>query len=181
MNRGLVALVLGVGLVCGSASVRAADDAKIIQKTSDSVALASSAVGEARLAINQGKKLVMQVPADSPAGRDVQQVLLAASKCWDSSLLALSDAKKAEGKVKGAQTEGVRQDYALLSSTASKVALAGAKVVQTSISYIAAVAAKDGANAVVARVAFQDALEGFGHVEQAFDKVKRLLKKKYSK
>ena len=181
MNRGLFALVLGAGLICGGASARAADDGKTIQKTSDSVASASSAIGEARVAINQGKKLVAQIPAESPAGQDVQQVLLVASRCWDASLLALSDAKKAANKASGAKTEGIKQDYALLSSTASEVALAGAKVVQTSISYLAAVASRDESSAVVARVAFQDAVDGFGRVEQAFNKLKRLLKKKYSK
>jgi len=102
-------------------------------------AAASSAVRDARFAIEKGKKLVLQVPADSDLGKEIEQVLTQASQSWDAALLALSDAKKSSAKVGSAKNEAIAKDYKLLATSTASLALAGAKSVQASIFFIESV------------------------------------------
>jgi hypothetical protein len=153
---------------------------QLLRAANNSVAAASSAVQEARFAIEKGKKLVLQVPADSDLGKEIEQVLTQASQSWDAALLALSDAKKSAAKVGSAKNEAIAKDYKLLATSTSSLALSGAKSVQASIFFIESVAGNTDSIGV-ARVAVQDALVGAEKVEKRCNQVKVLIAKKYSK
>jgi hypothetical protein len=152
----------------------------LLRSANDSIAAASSAVQNARFAIEKGKKLVLQIPADSDLGKEVELVLVQASQSWDAALLSLSDAKKSASKISSARTQAIAKDYKLLATSTSNLALSGAKSVQASIFFIESVAGNTDAIGV-ARVAVQDALAGAKKVEEGANRVRMLILKKYSK
>jgi hypothetical protein len=146
-----------------------------------SIMLAEAAVEQARVAIEDGKQLVAQIPADSAVIYEVKEMLVAASENWAVAVNALKGSKESASKITSASSLEVAQDYKLLASVNSKVALSGAKVVQTGLIFVDAAASNKSEALDVIRIAMQDSLAAASQVQFNYERVKALILEKYSK
>ena len=184
MNRQkCVALMVGVGLAFfGASRVRAAEGAgAMLDEANQSIAAASAAVENARAAIENGKQLLARIPDDSALLPEVKEVLVAAAANWKQAVKALEGAKASAARISKASTPEVAGDYKLLAEVNAEVALAGAKVVDTGLLFVKAVADNKTESLGVIRMAMQDALASASQVEFNYERVKALVAKKYSK
>jgi len=185
MNRqGCIALLASVGFVfCGALNVHAAAGGadQLSSEANQSIAIASQAVEEARSAIEMGKRLVAMIPADSELQGEVKEMLVAASENWTLAISALEGAKESAARIPTASSQEIAGDYKLLATVNAGVALAGAKVVQTGLLFIEAVANDKTEALGIIRMAMQDALAAASQVEFNYERVKTLVAEKYSK
>ena len=145
------------------------------------IAKAEAEVEKARIAIENGKQLIAQIPTDSPFMPDVAQVVEAASENWKIAIDSLKGAKESGLKIDSATNQSIANDYALLAKVNAGVALSGAKVVQIALTYIDAIA-NDRTEALdIIRTAMQDALASSSQVQFNYERVKTLIAQKYSK
>ena len=147
----------------------------------EAIAKADAEVEKARVAIENGKLLIAEIPADSPFMPDVAQVVEAASENWKIAIDSLKGAKESISKINSATNESVANDYALLARVNAGVALSGAKVVQISLTYIDAIANNRTEALDIIRTAMQDALASSSQVQFNYERVKTLIAQKYSK
>ena len=184
MNRkNCIALMAGAGLFfCGVLNARSVEGTgQLVLDADQSISVAASAVEEARASIENGKSLVAMIPADSELGDEVKQMLVAAAENWSMAVDALAGAKESAAKIQGATSMELAQDYKLLATVNAGVALSGAKVVQTGLLFIEAVAGNKTESLDIIRMAMQDALAAASQVEFNYERVKTLVAEKYSK
>jgi len=184
MNRqGCIALLASVGfVVCGALNVHAIEGVdQLSSEANQSVAVASQAVEEARSSIELGKRLVAMIPADSEFQEEVKEMLVAASENWNLAIKALEGAKASASRISTASNLEIAGDYKLLATVNAGVALAGAKVVQTGLLFVEAVANNKAESLGVIRMAMQDELAAASQVEFNYERVKTFIAEKYSK
>ena len=184
MNRQkCVALMAGV-VFCGVLSVRAGaveGAGMMLDEANQSIAAASVAVEDARAAIEKGKQLITQIPADSELLPEVKEILVAAAENWKLAVAALDGAKESAARITTASTQEIAGDYKLLATVNAGVAMSGAKVVQTGLLFVEAVAHDKTESLGIIRMAMQDALAATSQVEFNYERVKTLVAEKYSK
>ena len=183
MNRlSCAVLMMGACLFfCGS-DVRASDNnEELFASANQSVNAARDAVEEARVSIEKGKALLEKIPADSEYSEEVTAVISAISKHWNTSVDALASAEKITPRILKTKNEGLAGDYKLLTSLSSGVALSGARVVQTGILFVDAVANNKTEALGIIRKVLADALATSDEVDQNYDRTKKLIMQKYSK
>ncbi len=178
-----VTLVIAGAAVCGFSNVALAeqDIDQMLAEANQSVVVAEAAVEQARAAIENGKQLVIQIPADSPLSNEVTEMLRAASENWTVAVGALEGAKLSASKISSASSAGVAADYKVLAVASSKVARSGANVVQTGLVFVEAVASDKSEALGVIRTAMQDSLAAASKVQFGYERVKALVFEKYSK
>ncbi len=184
MNRqGCIALMAGAGLfLCGVMNARSLEGTdQLLSEANESIAIAASAIEEARASIENGKALVAMIPADSELGDEVKQLLVAAAENWSMAVDALAGAKESAAKIQEASGQEIAQDYKLLATVNAGVALSGAKVVQTGLLFIESAAGNKTESLDIIRMAMQDALAAASQVEFNYERVKTLIAEKYSK
>jgi len=184
MNRqSCIAFMVVAGCVFGGISgARAGDGAdQLISEANEAIALAAEAVDEARAAIENGKQLISMIPSDSVMLAEVADMLQAASDNWGLAVVALEGAKQSATKISSAATSGIAQDYKLLATVNAGVALSGAKVVQTGLLFVDAVAHDKIESLDIIRLAMQDSLAAASQVQFNYERIKSLIAKKYSK
>jgi uncharacterized protein YunC (DUF1805 family) len=184
MNRqGCIALLASVGFVfCGALNVHAVDGAdQLSSEANQVIAVASQAVEDARSSIEMGKRLVAMIPADSEFQGEVKEMLVAASENWNLAIKALEGAKASASRISTASSLEIAGDYKLLATVNAGVALAGARVVQTGLDFVEAVANNKTESLGIIRMAMQDGLAAASQVEFNYERVKTLIAKKYSK
>ncbi len=180
MKRHTFVALLVAGLAVGGA--RGAQDVdQLVADANQSIIVAEAAVEQARAAIENGKQLVVQIPADSALSGEVTEMLLAASENWAVAVSALEGAKKSAAKISLAPSSDVAADYKVLAEASSKVALSGANVVQTGLVFVEAVASEKSEALGVIREAMQDSLAASSQVQFGYERVKALILEKYSK
>lgn len=184
MNRSrCIALMVIAGLGLGSISnvLGASGTDQMVAEANNSIAVAASAVEEARASIANAKELLAMIPADSPLINEVTKMLGAAKENWAMAVSALDGAKSSASKIASATSAEIAQDYKLLASVNASVAVSGAKVVQTGMLYIDA-AANDRTEALdIIRTAMDDSLEAAAQVQLNYERVKGFIADKYSK
>ncbi len=183
-RQSCMALILAFGLVfIGGLSVVQADEAidQLVNDANESIAIAAAEVEEARIAIENGKQLMTQIPTDSELIGEVKQMLFEVSKEWELAINALEGAKQGASKIVSASNEEIARDYKLLATVNSGVALAGAKVVQTGLLFVDAVANNKTESLDIIRMAMQDSLAATSQVRFNYERVKALIAEKYSK
>lgn len=179
-----VALMVAAGLAFGGFSCVAHADEAVDQMVDDvnkSIMVAEAAVEQARVAIEGGKQLVAQIPADSALIGEVKEMLMAASENWTVAVAALEGAKESASKIASASSAEVAKDYKLLATVNSRVALSGAKVVQTGLLFVDAVASNKSEALDIVRMAMQDSLAAASQVQFNYERIKSLILEKYSK
>ncbi|MCF7863203.1 MAG: hypothetical protein K9L89_00240 [Kiritimatiellales bacterium] len=185
MNRqSCIAMMVAAGFVFGGVpnTARAAEGAEaLVSSANESIAAASVAMDEARAAIENGKQLVAQIPADSAQLGEVKSMLLAASDNWNLSVAALKGAKESAAKITSASSTAIAKDYALLAKVNAGLALSGAKVVQTGLLFVDAVSNNKTEALDIIRMAMQDSLAAASQVQFNYERVKTLIAEKYSK
>lgn len=184
MNRhSCISLIMVAGLVFGGMGVVRAEEGtdQLLRDAKKAIAAAEVAVEQARVAIEKGKHQVVQIPSDSELSDEVNQMLVAALESWSVTISALNGAKDSAAKIGTASSEKLAQDYALLSTVNSGVALSGAKVVQTGLLFIDAAASNKTEALDVIRMAMQDSLAAASQVQFNYERVKTHIAKKYSK
>lgn len=154
---------------------------QLVAEANESISVAASAVEESRAAIERGKQLIATIPADSEAIEEVTETLKAIKKNWTLAISALDGAKESAFKISSASTAEIAQDYKLLAAVNASVALSGAKVVQTGILFVDAVANEKAEALGVIREAMQDSLAASDQVQFNYERVKSLIAQKYSK
>lgn len=172
-----------VGLILGSTvGVSRAEESadQLVGKANESIAAATSAVEEARTAIENGKQLLELIPADSELIGEITQMIAAASSNWKVAITALDGAKESAAKIPTASSAELAQDYALLSTVNAGVALSGAKVVQTGLLFVDAVANNKTEALDIIRMAMQESLAAASQVQFNYERVKTLIAEKYS-
>ncbi|WP_136062838.1 hypothetical protein [Pontiella sulfatireligans] len=175
----MVAATVGFGGIAGVARADQAMD-QLASDANKSIMVAEVAVDQARIAIENGKQLVAVIPADSPLMSEVKQMLMAAAENWSIAVDSLSGAKESASKISTASNIEVAKDYKLLAQVNSRVALSGAKVVQTSLLFVDAVAGNKGEALDIIRMAMQDSLAATSQVQFNYERVKALILGKYS-
>lgn len=184
MNRsswiGLM-VVAGLGLGCVMNVSGAPSTSQLVSEASKSIKAAEVAVEEARAAIGNAKQLLATIPADSPLMGEVTDILKKTKENWTLAVSSLEGAKESASKISAATSIGVAQDYQLLAKVNAGVALSGAKVVQTSMMFIEAVANNKTEALDVIRVAVNNSLEAAEQVELNYERVKAFIADKYSK
>lgn len=184
MNRqSCITFMVVAGCVFGGISgVRAGEGAdQLLNEANESIALAAEAIEEARAAIENGKQLIGMIPSNSVMIVEVADMLQAASDNWGLSVVALEGAKQSASKISSAVTPGIAQDYKLLATVNAGVALSGAKVVQTGLLFVDAVAHDKTESLDIIRLAMRDSLVASSQVQFNYERVKSLIAKKYSK
>jgi hypothetical protein len=184
MNRhSCIALMMVMGLAFGTGTNVQAEDAtaKLVADANKSIAAATAAVEEARVAIENGKQLVVLIPADSVLISEVKEMLQASSDNWVLAVAALEGAKESSSKIASASSEELAQDYKLLATVNAGVALSGAKVVQTGLLFVEAAAHNKTEALDIIRMAMQDSLVAASQVQFNYERVKDLISSKYSK
>ena len=184
MNRqGCIALMAVAGLVfSGVLSAHSGEGTdQLLSEANEAIAIAAVAVEEARVAIEEGKQLVTQIPEDSVLASEVKEMLVAAAENWSVAIVALKGAKESASKILEASSQEIAQDYKLLATVNAGVALSGAKVVQTGLLFVEAAAGNKTESLDIIRMAMQDALAAASQVEFNYERVKTLIAGKYSK
>ena len=183
-RRSCIAMMVVAGVVLGGGLnvARAIEGADaLVSSANKSIAAAAAAVDEARAAIENGKQLVALIPADSPLTGEVKAMLQAASENWSVAVAALEGAKESAAKIASASSAEVALDYKLLATVNSGVALSGAEVVKTGLSFVEAVAGNKTEALDIIRMAMQDSLAAASQVQFNYERVKTLIAGKYSK
>lgn len=185
MNRNsciALAVVAGFGLG-GVLNVAVAGEGvdQLVADANKSIAVAAAAVDEARIAIENGKQHVATIPADSEVIGEVAEKLKAIKANWTMAVSALDGAKESASKISSASSPEIAQDYKLLATVNAGVALSGAKVVQTGILFVEAVANNRAEALDVIREAMQGSLAAASQVQLNYERVKSLIAEKYSK
>lgn len=184
MNRNsCIALAVVSGLVfCGVLNADAGRSVGQLEaEAGKSIAVASDAVEEARVAIQNGKQFVAMIPEDSAALDEVAQMLGDIKENWTLALSALDGAKESASKISSASSPGIAQDYKLLATVNASIALSGAKVVQTGLLFVDAVAHDKAESLDIIREAMQDSLAAASQIQFNYERVKSLIAEKYSK
>ncbi len=184
MNRSsciALMMVAGIGLggVWNVAGAEKVD--QLVLDANRAIALAATAVEEARVAIENGKQLLATIPDDSALIGEVAEMLPAVKDNWVLAVSALDGAKESASKISSASSQGIAQDYKLLATVNAGVALSGAKVVQTGILFVDAVAHNKTEAFDIIRMAMQDSLAASSQVQFNYERVKSLIAEKYSK
>jgi hypothetical protein len=143
------------------------------------MAAAEQAVAKARAAIEKGKELIAQIPEDSPYMPAVTDMLQKASANWKIAVEAMNGATESAAKITGSSSD-VSGEYALLAKVNADVAIAGAQVVQIGLAYVEAVATNKTEALDLIQGAMKDALAASSQVQFNYDRVKTLIKEKYS-
>lgn len=173
-------VVLGFGNVLNVSAAGQSID-QLVAEAEKSIAAATAAVDEARAAIEEGKKLLATIPEDSPAMGDITEMLKSVKENWVLAVAALDGANSSASKIPAASSPEIAQDYKLLASVNAGVALSGAKVVQTGLMFVEAVA-NDKAEALdVIKMAMENSLESASQVQLNYERVKKFIAEKYSK
>ena len=185
MNRSsCIALMVVAGLGLGGVlNVVAAQQSvdQLVAEANKSIAAAEAAVEEARAAIESGKQGLAMIPADSPEMEEIAEMLKAVKENWVVAVSALDGAKSSASKIPSASSPEIAKDYKLLTTVNAGVALSGAKVVQTGILYVDAVANNKAEALGIIKVAMQDSLEAASQVQFNYERVKKFIAEKYSK
>ena len=183
MNRSsCIALMAVAGLGLGGVlNVAGAGTDQMVADANKSIAVATSAVEAARVAIENGKQLLATIPEDSPMLSEVAEMLPAVKDNWTLAVSALEGAKESASKISSASTPEIAQDYKLLATVNAGVALSGATVVQTGMLVVDAVAQNKSEALDIIRVAMQDSLAATSQVQFNYENVKTLIAAKYSK
>ncbi|MDZ8119770.1 hypothetical protein [Pontiella agarivorans] len=179
---------LAVAALCGLGSSRvmgqevySEGSSALIAESAAAVNSAKAEVEKARIAIAEGKQFIAAIPEDSPLMTDVAMVLEAASENWKIAIDSMKGAQESADKIATASSDEIASDYALLAKVNAGVAHSGAKVVQIALLYIEAVS-EDRAEALpVMRASLQDALASSSQVQFNYDRVKKIIARKYSK
>ncbi len=177
-KRYFIAVLVSSAVLIGSTSARASDlaaDAKL------AVDAAEVHVEQARVSIERGKELIALIPEDSPLMSEVAQVIKLASDNWVVATEALEGAKKSATKITTTANQSVVADYLTLARVDAAVAVSGANVVQIGMRYVEAVANNKTESLDIIRSAMDDTLSDVAQIQFNYEKVKRLIKEKYSK
>lgn len=172
-----------VGLVFGALlnTANAGKNSELIAEANRSIEAAASAVEEARAAIQKGKQFVAMIPQDSEVMEEVVQMLEDVKENWVLAVAALDGAKASASKISSASSPEIARDYKLLASVNAGVALSGAEVVKTGITFVHAVANDKSESLDIIRTAMQASLEAAAQVQHNYERVKSLIAEKYSK
>jgi len=185
MNRSsCIALMVVAGLGLGgvlNVAVAGQSIDQLVAEANKSIAAATTAVDEARAAIESGKQVLATIPEDSPAMGEITEMLKSVKENWVLALAALDSAKSSASKIPSASSPAIAQDYKLLSTVNAGVALSGAKVVQTGILFVDAVANNKAEALGIIRVAMEDSLVAASQVQLNYEQVKKFIAEKYSK
>jgi hypothetical protein len=185
MNRNsCIALLMAAGvLFSGLMNVAHADETseQLIAEANEAIAVAEAAVEEARAAVENGKQLIVNIPADSILIGEVREMLQAASENWILAVAALEGAKESASKIGTASSPEIAEDYKLLATVNSGVALSGAKVVQVGLMFVEAAAENKTEALDIIRLAMQDARAAASQVQFNYERVKTLIAEKYTK
>ena len=173
----VVAVLLGGFEASAYAEKNAGPMASTAQATID---VASVAVNEARSAIENGKQLIGQIPANSELIHEVKEMLGAAAVNWAVAVEALEGAKASADKVASAATPNVAEDYQLLSKVNAYVAWSGANVVKTALIFVEAAANNKTEALDIIRMAMHDSLAASAKVRFNYELVKTLIAEKYA-
>ncbi len=185
MNKSsYVALMVVAGLgfggtLCSSYGVEGSD--QLIVEANKSISTAEASIGEARSAIENAKQLLATIPSDSEMMGEVTEMLADVKDNWSLALEALNGAKESASKIPTASSSEIAGDYKLLATVNAGVALSGAEVVKTGISFIEAVAGNKVEALDIIRSAMQDSLAASSQVQFNYERVKSLITQKYSK
>jgi hypothetical protein len=173
-----VALVSGMllGFLCGH--VQANTDGG--RSAGEAITAAEVAIEEARAAIDNGKSLVNQIPADSMFAGEVMDMLSAAAANWDVAVDSLDAARASASKIQAAASEDIANDYKILATVSSDVALSGANVVKASLLFVEAAANNKTESLDLIRLAVQDSLAAASQVQFNYERVKAFIAEKYS-
>ena len=174
-KQGWIASLVVSGLMFGTGLTVCADG------LDKQIEAAQVAVDEARIAIENGKMLVGQIPSDSPLMAEVVQMLKASSDNWAIAVDALDSAKLSAGKVDGAASDEIAQDYTLLAHVNASVALSGAKVVQTGLLFVDAAANNKTESLDIIRQAMKSSLAAAKQVQSNYERLKSIIVEKHSK
>lgn len=185
MNRSsCIALLVVAGLSFGgmlNVVVAGQSVDQLVAEANKSIAAATTAVEEAQAAIENGKKALATIPEDSPAMAEVAEMLKAAKENWVVAKSALDGAKSSAAKIPSASSPEIARDYKLLTTVNAGVALTGAKVVQTGLLFVDAVANNKAEALDVIREAMKNSLEAAAQVQLNYERVKEAIAEKYSK
>jgi hypothetical protein len=149
--------------------------AETAANTQDAVDFASIAVNEARASIENGKQLVVQIPADSEFTYEVKEILLAASVNWTIAGEALEGAKESVAQVGSSSSPEVVDRYQLLAKVNAYVASSGANVVKIGLLFVEAVAGNKTESLDLIRLSMQDAVAASSQVQFNYDRVKSYM------
>lgn len=183
-RRSCIALMVVAGFVLGGVSKAAPagqGTEALVAGANEAIAAAAAAVDEARASIENGKQLIVLIPADSALMGEVKDMLMASSDNWSLAVAALKGAQESASKIAAASSETIAKDYALLANVNAGVALSGAKVVQTGLLYVEAVSSNKTEALDIIRMAMQDSLAAASQVQFNYERVKSLIAAKYSK
>jgi hypothetical protein len=162
-------------------TANAGKNSELIAEANRSIEAAASAVEEAKAAIQNGKQFVAMIPQDSEVMEEVVQMLKDVKASWVLAVAALDGAKASASKISSASSPEIAQDYKLLASVNAGVALSGAEVVKTGITFVHAAANGKSESLEIIRTAMQDSLEAAAQVQYNYERVKTLIAEKYSK
>jgi hypothetical protein len=174
-------LSAGVALAGFAGVAHAASAVEQLEASANkSIMVAEVAVEQARVAIENGKQLVAMIPADSPMMTEVKEMLFASAENWRVAVEALDGAKKSASKIATSSDDAMAEDYKLLSTVNSRVALSGAKGVQTGLLFVDAVANNKVEALDIIRMSMQDSLAAASQVQFNYERIKALILEKYS-
>jgi hypothetical protein len=181
MNRQkYIALMMVAGLTLGGITgVAHADEQTdlLLGKANASIAAASVAVDEVRSVIETGKQQLAQIPASSELYGEITQMTAEALKNWKIATAALVTAKENAAKISTAPSSALAKEYAVLATINSNIALSGAKVVQTSLIFIDAVANNKTEVFDIIRRAVEDSLVAATKVQTNYERMKAFIAK----
>jgi len=178
--RCIMGLMVALTVFFGSAHVGFAQSS-LADETLASVAMAESAVADAKASIKRGKELVSLIPEDSPMLPEVAQMLKQVSMNWKLAVESIENANESSAKIASTTSEELAGDYALLAKVNATVAVSGAEVVQIGMAYVEAVASENTEALDMIRSTMRNALAASSQVKMNCDKVKKLISQKYSK
>ena len=184
MNRSsCIALMVVIGMAFGGIlnTAEAGKNSDLVAEANEAIAAASSAVEEARVAIQNGKQFAAMIPSDSEMMDEVVEMLKAVKENWVMAVSALDGAKESASKISSASSFEIAKDYKLLATVNAGVALSGAEVVKTGITFVDAAAHNKSESLDIIRVAMKDSLEAASQVQYNYERVKSLIAEKYSK
>jgi len=181
MNRQkYITLMMVAGLsLSGITGVARADEQTdlLLGKANASIAAASVAVDEVRSAIEIGKQQLAKIPTSSDLYGEITQMTAESLKNWKIATAALEAAKANAAKISKAPSSALAKEYALLAIGDSNVALSGAKVVQTSLIFIDAVANNKTEVFDIIRRAVEDSLVAATKVQTNCGRMKAFIAK----
>ncbi|MCF7848843.1 MAG: hypothetical protein K9M45_08345 [Kiritimatiellales bacterium] len=177
MKRNIyVTALLMAGLVSATVyPVRAAGTQALAAEANNAVAIAQTAVDDARDSIQGGKDMVTKLKGNPALINEVKKVLVDASKSWAEALKALESAKATAAKVAGAPDLNKAKNLKMMTQVDASVAEANAKVVRTGLYFVEAAAANRTQSLPVIRDAMQDADAAAAQVKFNREQVRNIL------